>query len=114
MTETLDFEIPHEKLLHGFMLRTILRRYSYVRSELSLPAMTPRWAEAWKSESARELLVIACDAWGLAIGQLAEKAKVDQSILSSFAIGVSRLTIEQTKAVVLAMHEMVGEKSRWT
>lgn len=98
-------------LLHGFLLRTILRRYTVVSRGPSLPTMDTKWAEAWRSESARELLVTACDAWGLSVGGLAQKAKIDQSALSSFIMGMSPLTEAQEKSVVLAMHEMVGDKS---
>lgn len=98
-------------LFHGFLVRSILRRYAY--SGAGLPVPGPNWASiGWRSESCRELLVNVCDAWGIPVGELALKAKVDQSTLSSFIMGVSQLSEKQTESVVLSLHEMIGEKSR--
>lgn len=97
-------------LFHGFLVRSILRRYA--SSGPSLPAPGPKWASiGWRSESCPELLINVCDAWGISVGELALRARIEQSILSSFVMGVSHLSEKQTESVVLSLHEMIGEKS---
>ncbi len=99
------------ELFHVFLIRSILRRYSF--SGPGLPVPGPAWARiGWRSESVPELLITVCDAWGVSVGELATKSKIEQSILSSFIIGVSPLSEEQTKSVVLSLRGMIDEKSR--
>jgi hypothetical protein len=94
----------------GFLVRSILRRYSF--SGPGLPAHGPKWAEiGWRSESCPELLINVCDAWGVSVGQLAVKSKVEQSVLSSFIMGVYPLSEGQMRSVTLALHEIMGEKN---
>jgi len=95
---------------HGFLVRSILRRYSC--SGPSLPAPGPKWASiGWRSESCPELLINVCDAWGVPVGELALKSKIEQSVLSSFIMGVSSLSEKQIESVVFSLHEIMGEKS---
>lgn len=91
-----------------FLVRAILRVYS---GAVAPPRTT--WAKlAWREESTPELLRVACDAWGIPLGELARAAELEQTVLAQFVMGTRPLEKREQEAVILGMTAMIGRIDR--
>jgi hypothetical protein len=115
MTESqapLDFGSAHLRDLRVYLLRKVLERYGHGDLRTS-PAPGREYAlKAVAEESGGKLLSYACDVWSVPLGELARRAGVEQTVISSYVMGTRPMDWPQTKALSNALHDMVAERAR--
>lgn len=93
-----------------FLVRQVLRRYGY-GPLASSPAPGPAHARAAVSnESGGGLLRSVCDVWSIPLGDLAGRAGLGQTVVSSYVIGVSSPDEGQIRAMSSALVDIISER----
>jgi len=106
-----DAESASMREMRDFLLRAFLRRYGH--GDLRSSAYPGRGAalEVAETREAGRILRFVCDVWGIALGELASRARVEQTVVSRFVMDSSALSWEHTKALTNAVHDLVRERS---